>query len=448
MKQTFLLSVVLLCCISSLQAQKIQFESSLEKAKSMARDQQKPIAIFVTFQTPKPDPSFMKGLNDEMVVNAFNTHFINYKVDRDDTAASKKVIRDYKVYRFPSIVFIDAKGGLLFSDVAILSRAKALLDLAEKALGATKETSLADYDSAYRAGNVSTSFLRDYILRRRNAGIINNADLVEKYVSGLQVSALNNYAEVLFILQAGPVIDGLAYKLAYSNKSITDSIFKTEPAATRLAMNNAMINNSMSKAIARRDHAKAVAVSNFTRNSWPQDRVEGQKMGQLKMLQYYLAVKDTANYLQNASFYYDHYYMRMSVDSVRKKDSIAIENAKNKARENAPIVSTGTGTKRTFSFSFPKDAYATELSNAAWNVYKLAGENTDYLLKAMMWSKRSIEYAPHAAFYNTYAHLLYKLKLFDEAERMQKNAIETGKAENRDTDHFEAEYRKMKSRTL
>jgi hypothetical protein len=66
----------------------------------------------------------------------------------------------------------------------------------------------------------------------------------------------------------------------------------------------------------------------------------------------------------------------------------------------------------------------------------------------MMWSKRSIEYAPHAAFYNTYAHLLYKLKLFDEAERMQKNAIETAKAENRDTEHFEAEYKKMKSRTL
>jgi len=66
----------------------------------------------------------------------------------------------------------------------------------------------------------------------------------------------------------------------------------------------------------------------------------------------------------------------------------------------------------------------------------------------MLWSKRSIELSPKSTFYDTYAHLLYKLKFYDEAESMQRIAVESGRAEKTDTKILEREYEKIKKRSL
>jgi hypothetical protein len=47
------------------------------------------------------------------------------------------------------------------------------------------------------------------------------------------------------------------------------------------------------------------------------------------MIQYYLAVKDYNNYLKQASFYYDQYYMNVNVDSIKKQESGWLEKLKN-----------------------------------------------------------------------------------------------------------------------
>lgn len=448
MRKTILIFSVTLIFSVSLQSQKIRYESSFERAKNLAQQQQRPLAILITIQPPVYTPNFMDGLNNESVIEKFNSSFINYKADRADTAASGKIIKEYKIYRFPSFIFFDKKGGFMFTDIAFLSRPQALLDIADKAIAATKEKSLADYDSAYFAGNNNTTFLKEYILRRESTGITDNADIIEKYVSGLKVSDLYNYQEVLFILKAGPIVDGNAYKLARINKYLIDSIFKTEPLADRVAMNNATIANTMNSAIANKNFERAIAGANFTRGTWTNNRVEGQKNWSLKIIQYYLGVKDTSKYLQQASLFYDQYYMRISADSVRKRDSLNYAVTKDNAKEIASMRINDTTVRRTFSFVYPKDRYATELNDGAWNFYLIAGNKSDYLIKAMLWSRRTIELSPKPSFYDTYAHLLYKLKFYDEAESMQKKAVESGKAAKIDIKRYQEEYEKIKNRIL
>ena len=218
MKLSLSILFITIFCLGSIQAQKINYQASFEKAKSLAIQQKRPLAILITIEPPVYSPNFLNGLNDAKVIEKFNSSFINYKADRSDTAASGKIIKEYKIFRFPSFIFLDAKGGFLFTDIAFLSRPQPLLDIAEKAISSTKEKSLVDYDSSYAAGNNSTVFLKDYISRREKAGITTNAELIEKYVFGLKVSDLYNYGEVLFILKAGPTADGNAYKLASLNK--------------------------------------------------------------------------------------------------------------------------------------------------------------------------------------------------------------------------------------
>ncbi len=435
-------------CFGPIQAQKINYQASFEKAKSLAIQQKRPLAILITIEPPVYSPNFLKGLDDDRVIEKFNSCFINYKADRSDTAASGKIIREYKIFRFPSFIFLDAKGGFMFTDIAFLSRPQPLLDIAEKAISSTKEKSLVEYDSSYAAGNYSIGFLRDYILRREKSGITDNAELIEKYVFGLKVSDLYNYSEVLFILKAGPTADGNAYKLASLNKPLMDSIFKSEALADRIAMNNATITNTMNSAIASKSFSRAMAAANFTRSTWASNPIEGQKNWNLKIMQYYIGVKDTTKYLQQASSYYEQYYMRLTVDSVRKRDSLNYINARKNAREISRTTINDTTIRRTFGFSYSKDSYATELNNAAWTFNQMAVNKNDYLLKAMLWSRRALELSAKPAFYDTYAHLLYRLKFFDEAESMQKKAIEIGKAEKIDTKLFQQEYEKIRKKTL
>lgn len=444
------ISILLLsiCCLGSIQAQNIKYETSFEKAKSLALKQKKTLAILITTQLPGNYPNYLNGLKDKSVIELYNNSFINYKVDKSDTAASEKIIKEYKIYRFPSFIFLDSKGGFLFTDIAFLSMPKPLLDIANKAISSTNEMSLVDFDSIYAAGNTSTGFLKDYILRREKAGITNNADLIEKYVEGLNVSHLFNYEEVLFILKAGPIADGIAYKLASLDKHLTDSIYKTEPQTVRIAMNNATIANTLNSAIANKNISRATAAANFTRNTWSSNTVEGQKNWSLKMMQYYRGVNDTIKYLQQASAYYEQYYMRLTVDSVKKRDSLNYINAREKAIETSRTTNNDSITKRSFSFSYPKDSYATELNNAAWSFYLMADNKNDYLMKAMLWSRRALELSPKPAFYDTYAHLLYRLKFFVEAESMQRKAIEIAKVEKIDTKLYQEEFEKIRKRTL
>ena len=448
MKLFLSLLFITIFCFGPIQAQKINYQSSFEKAKSLAIQQKRPLAILITIEPPVYSPNFLNGLDDDRVIEKFNSCFINYKADRSDTAASGKIIREYKIFRFPSFIFLDAKGGFMFTDIAFLSRPQPLLDIAEKAISSTKEKSLVEYDSSYAAGNYSIGFLRDYILRREKAGITNNDELIEKYVFGLKVSDLYNYSEVLFILKAGPTVDGNAYKLASLNKPLMDSIFKSESLADRIAMNNATITNTMNSAIANKSFSRAMAAANFTRSTWASNPIEGQKNWNLKLMQYYIGVKDTTKYLQQASAYYEQYYMRLTVDSVRKRDSLNYINARKNAREISRTTINDTTIRRSFSFSYSKDSYASELNNAAWTFYQIAINKNDYLFKAMLWSRRALELRAKPAFYDTYAHLLYRLKFFDEAESIQRKAIESGKAEKIDTKLFQQEYEKIRKKTL
>jgi tetratricopeptide (TPR) repeat protein len=141
--------------------------------------------------------------------------------------------------------------------------------------------------------------------------------------------------------------------------------------------------------------------------------------------------------------------MNVSIDSLIKKDSLNLETAKRNALE-AAIKNSNNPTNLSFKVRVPnsRDAYLNDLNNAAWNFYLMAGDDSYYLFKAIVWSRRTIEISPKPAFYDTYAHLLYSLKFYDEAESMQKKAIDAGRAEKTDTGPFEEAYAKMRKRSL
>jgi len=94
---------------------------------------------------------------------------------------------------------------------------------------------------------------------------------------------------------------------------------------------------------------------------------------------------------------------------------------------------------------------ANSLNSAAWDFYTLGTRNSNYLSKALLWSKRSIEMDPLPAYYDTLAHIFYRMGLYDEALLNQNKSIELSdtKPEYKGgIANLKLELNKMKERTL
>lgn len=68
-------------------------------------------------------------------------------------------------------------------------------------------------------------------------------------------------------------------------------------------------------------------------------------------------------------------------------------------------------------------SYANELNNAAWKFYEIGTKNLNHLTKAMLWSRRAIELNPIVGYYDTLAHILYRMEYYDEAILPRKKQL-------------------------
>lgn len=66
----------------------------------------------------------------------------------------------------------------------------------------------------------------------------------------------------------------------------------------------------------------------------------------------------------------------------------------------------------------------------------------------MLWSRRSIELTPLSGYYDTLAHILYRMGYYEEAVKTQETAIEKGKQEKMSVTNLQSELKKIKSKSL
>ena len=264
------------------------------------------------------------------------------------------------------------------------------------------------------------------------------------------------------MLKAGPYADGMAYKLAYTNRKITDSIYKTESAALRLAMNAAIISNTLASAIRKKSIVQARSAADFARRITRSNYQRANQQYSYNMLSYYNAVIDTSNYFKEAINYYDTYYMALSADSIEKielkkrNQMLATQTKLNKSRNIVSkekmdsIVRANPNVRRDTAIVSGKssNSFATSLNNVAWKFYKTGTKNINHLSKAMIWSRRSIELEPLAGYYDTLAHILYMMGYHDEAIKTQGEAISRAKDESRSFADMKVALQKMKERSL
>jgi hypothetical protein len=462
--------VVLTCwviCFSS-QAQTIRFEKeSLKVVFAKAKQQGKP--VFLLLSSPPPSASLSpemrklrteSGLTAPAVATALNTGFLNKEL-AFGSAESAAVVRKYTVSQWPTYLYFSPDGNLLYRSLASSSNPERYLkDLRAVQEAQASSQSLSAFQTRFEQGNRSADFLKQYISKQRELGQLVEPELLDAYVQQLPVSAFSRADDVLFILENGPVVGSRAQQLTRLNQKLYDSLYRVLPSAQRKAINNRIISNTMTQAIATKDRNLASRGAEFARGSWSNNYQQGSNAYETNMMRFLSAIKDTAGYLHMAVSYYDRKNASVSPDSARR--AVAASQAFRKAQDETrqrlakslppPSKTTldmrTTTTMRATPASGPPAYFLQDLNNGAWMMYQTGTHNGQYLWRALQWSKRTVDLDPAAHNYDTLAHLLYRLRFFSEAVAMQEQAVAAARQEKASTDGFEHELEKIKKHTL
>lgn len=428
--------LILLISISSFA--QIKYEKTIKEALEKASAGKMLVFVHAGMSRRIMDMKVSTLSDRPSIADFYNKNFVNYLIPSDSPEFADYLTR-YQITSYPALFFLNAEGQLVYRAPRAAMSSDEFITYGQEALDAFKSgKSLSAYEQKHKAGNLSMAELKEYVKMRIKAGLFDNSELADRYVASLTVGQLDNYEEVLFILQTGPLAYGKAYKLAYTNARIADSIYKRESPQERININNRIISNTFNAAVAKRDYNILNNLSNFIRAIHIRNYKEGSEQATFKSLAFYKAVNDTANYFSTASYHYDQSYMQQNVDSLRKlalknqeaRDEMSKSIATSRNLANKKPVRTPPSGKnvtrvvtRTVTVSGTNSMTANALNTIAWDFYAMGTRNKNYLTKAMHWSMRSIEIDPDPAYYDTLAHIFYRMGLFDEAILNQNKAI-------------------------
>ncbi|MEJ5994470.1 hypothetical protein WG904_08575 [Pedobacter sp. Du54] len=451
--------------------QKLSDATSFSHAIELATTNKKPLLIIIGIKLPE-NVTFPvvpnKAISDPEVFQKMKTNFVVYETDRGNEEI-KPIITKFKIVNFPTFLFMHANGDVFHSEFGYGVNKNKYLLMLNRAISYSKEKSLSELEDYYVSHKEDNVALKKLIETRVRNGLTDNSKLIESYVNNLKIADLSDYETVLFILKSGPLADGNAFKMAYSNRKIVDSIFKVEPIQSRIAINNTIIANTMANAIKTKNRSQAITAANLARSTNGSDYQAGNRGFYTNILNYYRAVKDTANYIRTAISFYDSNYMTISADSIKKIE------AKQRQRNVVPprvfpgqaynpnnlsqrqidslkadprtVVRRETSGVMTSMVSM-SNSYASALNSAAWAFYMTGTKNINFLLKAVSWATRSLELNKSPNAYDTLARLFYQLGYFEQAIKTEQTAIEQAQQNKVPYENLRDVLKKMKNKTL
>jgi len=381
-----------------------------------------------------------KAFENNKLGEQVNTIFTTIKISSKHSDRKKVAkLYDLKEEAFGTL-FIAGDATLLHSFLRTTSMAKNYETEIDKVLTKASEgMRLNTILSEYEKGNRNPIFLEELMAAKKNLNLDTDT-LLNEYVKLLPKDSLESIRTIVFIAGMAPVIDSRPDN-AMRRSSRFNEAWNTIPLNERISINGRIVHKSMTKAVREKNERYAYRVSDFRKFTYNPDYRAGQQAADYEMIQYYLSTKDTLNYLIRSVYFYDNYYMTISVDSIKRKDSLSFTMMAEKQKKEQPV-QAGVN-QRTITFTPTTQHYARELNNAASSFYDLSGDPL-YLAKAIQWSERANQFHVHYITMNTYALLLYKAGKKEEAMIWQNKAIENKKKMGYDTKKLEKELDDMK----
>ena len=367
-----------------------------------------------------------KAFEDKELTKKIEESFICIKIDPAANADRETIGKMYNVKESFGSLFIDQNKTLIHSFLKSTTRAadyKEQIDLAIYKSG--EEIRINELEKEYRNGNKSAEMLGLLLTKRKSLNLETDS-LLNDYVAILSADSLKSLSKLAFIAQMAPVIGSTADVQLRKNYLLFDKAWFTISFPDRVAINNRITNKSIQKAINEKNEIYAFKVASFIKSTYTGNLQTGKKYYDYNMLKFYKETNDTLKYQLRAIDYYDNYYMTISVDSIKKTDSVRRSLQASK-QTTAVVAKTDSGNfkqRQVIQFAYIPitQNFTSELNNAALSFYKMFDDSLNNN-KALLWSKRANEFYETPEAMDTYARLLYKTGNKTEAVSWAQKAI-------------------------
>ena len=405
----------------------VQFESlSFEQALLTARQAGK--MLFVQFESPSCDQCNEvadKAFEDARLGNQLKQGFICIKIDAKNPDRNN-IANLYDKGNFFGTLFIAADGSLIHNFPKTTTMADAYIKEIDQALTKAGEGLRLTQLEKQRNQDKNNMFLTEQLLLLRKSLYLDTDTLLDDYVSILPADSLESPSTLSFIAQQAPVIGSKADLVLRKDYSLFMNAWNTLPLPVRIGINNRIIYKSLRKAVRDRNLEYAYKVAAFARNTHNESPQSGAKAYDYNLLEYYHQTKDTLNYLVRVINYYDKYYMIVSVDSIKRKDSLNRTVLLSKQEGEKTMRGDSVVYKKTISFAPSTQVFTWNLNEGAWTLYTWSNDQV-HLKKALQWASRATEFFESPDATDTYARLLYKIGNRNEAIQQEIKAIDLKK---------------------
>jgi hypothetical protein len=418
MKPFLLLLCILTCAVTHAQ---VQFESaSLATVLKRAANEGKLVFIQVeSSDCIHCNEVAAIGLSTEAVGDRVNGTFISLELPVAHPDRATVETRYNMAGRFGTL-FLDASGTLLHKYEATSTSATPYLkniDIAVQKAGESMKISALE-DQFYK-GNRAPGFIEALLLKKQSLGLSTTA-LLDEYVASLPADSLRSVRTLVFIARQAPVI-GTAGDIALrKDRALFDQAWYGMPLPERVQINYRIASSSMAKAARDRDEAFAHRVAAFAQSVHAPNTVNGIRASTRAMMGYYEDVKDTARYLRTALYFYDRYYMKIPIDSVRNADARA--EASQQVRTDTLINGNKVTYTRARRVSPVSQGIAGDLNRAASSLAQLTSDPA-YLAIATTWVERALALYQSPEGLDIYARLLYRQGQQEKAIGVEEELI-------------------------
>ena len=398
----------------------IEFEHGTWK-EVLAKAQQTNKPIFVDVYTSWCGPC--KKMSKEIfplaeVGKVYNANFICFQIDAEK-GEGIEIAKKYNVKAYPTYLFIKADGKLFYNSIGAME-ATDFFAITNKALAEMNDPKrIAIWDKEYAEKKGDPKFILDYMGKRTILGM-SNETLFDEYLRLIPKEELASDIVVKIYMKEGPQmkVNSFAFENLLKNK---DKYIGKLSGYVYVNLLAGVMNTMHDAAKLKDEQLLATAMTAYDQIP----KISTLKQKDEIYMEYYQRTAKTDNYLKHATSFCNNYLMKMSLDSLDKKDRIDVQMIEKLASSGAlaKLDSTQLAEVKQYTLHAQRNRISESLNNIAWEVFKKVSDK-NALQDALRWSKRSLELSPNnAAWLDTYANLLYKLELKEDAIAKEEETL-------------------------
>ncbi|MES2516810.1 MAG: thioredoxin family protein [Bacteroidota bacterium] len=427
--------------ILRIHAQEVNFEKgSWQEVVAKAKAQNKPIFIdfFTTWCGPCKELE-QKVYSKPEVIQKMNANFINFKID-SEKGEGPDLARKFDVSAYPFLVWVDKNQNVLLTDAGYMP-VNEFLKSVDNALNQYREGRLEDYATQYRAGKRDANFLADFI-NKRHAMVMDNRELVEQYLLAIPTTEETSEKTLKLLSENTFTLNGKAIELLQNQ-----AVFKKYGISTLETVSTTMMEYFRNALRTKNlDLLEKLAGLNLKLNP-----VEAGRQNERYRMEFYKSTNNTPKYLETAQNLADKYLMNISKEELNKQNLTHFQEFmlpyRTGKQDSVKIGKVRFDAMKKLHSRYASINFASDLDGLAEEFYKNVSEKA-VLQKAIMWAKRANEIDETPDYWNTYAHLLYKMGIKSEAIAAEEKALNLAKTLKGLTFKYEEALAKMKDGKL